>query len=74
LELKGNPWPSVVPKQRDNSGLLSNVLLLAAKRHRTAEGIRAKLGAVQESLEASQANGAMAVVPSQYLNYVDARG
>ncbi|XP_050415406.1 39S ribosomal protein L17, mitochondrial [Patella vulgata] len=32
LELKGNPWPDVLPKQRDNRYIISNVLLHAAKK------------------------------------------
>lgn len=32
IELKGNPWPPVIPKVRDTSKLLSNVLLSAARR------------------------------------------
>uniref|UniRef100_A0A0B6YAR0 Large ribosomal subunit protein bL17m n=1 Tax=Arion vulgaris TaxID=1028688 RepID=A0A0B6YAR0_9EUPU len=32
LELRGNPWPPVIAKQRDTKQLLSNVLLSAARR------------------------------------------
>jgi len=60
LELRGNPWPSVVPRRRDNSGLITNVLLKAAKdareeaaRKRAVDSVKAKVGAVKESLEAA---------------------
>ncbi|XP_064594665.1 large ribosomal subunit protein bL17m-like [Liolophura sinensis] len=32
LELKGNPWPSVIPAQREKSSFLSNVLLAEARK------------------------------------------
>ena len=58
LELRGNPWPAVVPKRRDHSGLITNVLLEAAKRGREEAGrkravasIKAKVADVKESME-----------------------
>jgi len=36
LELKGNPWPPVLPKERDFSKSLTNVLLEAAQKDYTA--------------------------------------
>ncbi|RUS76192.1 hypothetical protein EGW08_016036 [Elysia chlorotica] len=32
LELRGNPWPPIVPRQRDTRYLLSNILLAGARK------------------------------------------
>ncbi|GFR84936.1 39S ribosomal protein L17, mitochondrial [Elysia marginata] len=32
LELRGNPWPPIVPKQRETRYLLSNILLAGARK------------------------------------------
>ncbi|XP_052265112.1 39S ribosomal protein L17, mitochondrial-like [Dreissena polymorpha] len=45
LELKGNPYPSIFPEQRDKAGLLNNILIEAAKKdfyneHRQSQVVR----------------------------------
>ena len=80
LELRGHPWPAVVPRRRDHSGLITNVLLRAAKsvreedkQKRATESVKAKVGAVKESLESKNvavASAAMATaVDNPYLKY-----
>jgi len=65
LELRGNPWPAVVPRRRDHSGLITNVLLRAAKRSkeeaerkRAVASVKAKVAATKESMEAPDAMAA----------------
>jgi len=70
LELRGNPWPAVVPKRRDHSGLITNVLLRAAKRSkeeverkRAVASVKSKVAKTKESMEAPDAMAtAMAAV------------
>jgi len=59
LELKGNPWPAVMPKPKDQSGLITNVLMKAARDRREAElqkkaaaNVSAKVQKVKTSMEA----------------------
>jgi len=63
LELRGNPWPAVVPKRKDHSGLITNVLLEAAKRGREEAGrkravasIKSKVADVKESMESKMSS------------------
>jgi len=85
LELRGHPWPSVVPRRRDRSGLITNVLLRAAKaskeeakRKKAIESVKAKVGAVTESLESNRPAAASVAIASAtdnpYLKYHEKKG